>query len=244
MVQQKEDQSTKEATEQIRDYIELTAENFEKEITQINDACVVYFTTLGAEEDITKEYKYYKQLARHLMGPIKMAAFRLKPDADDFQDLKKAYRVGKVEAGKPELRYYPNEITGETKLDRSYSLPLDLTSNDFSVIVEEIESSFESHIADVQPQLFNNYIVQYGKDQQKHVVYYMYRDEQKISLTFKHLSNHPVFKEDCAFLGMKDPPYEMFQGLREEMLPSIGFVPKLDENFQEGAINQANMDAA
>lgn len=38
----------------------------------------------------------------------------------------------------------------------------------------------------------------------------MYRDEQQISLAFRHLSNHPVFAEEFVFLGMKDPPYEMF----------------------------------
>lgn len=92
--------------------------------------------------------------------------------------------------------------------------------------------------------MFNQYIIQYAKEQQKHVVYYMYRDEQQISLTFRHLSNHPVFKEDCAFLGIKDPPYQMFQGLTAEMLPSLGIVPRLDESFQEGHIQQANMDAA
>lgn len=109
MVQQKEDQSTKEATDQIRDLIELDVDNFDKEIVQMNDACMVYFTTLGAEEEITKEYKYFKQLARKLMGPIKVAVFRMSPEAANFKDLKKEFRVGKLDAGKPELRYYPNE---------------------------------------------------------------------------------------------------------------------------------------
>jgi len=58
--------------------------------------------------------------------------------------------------------------------------------------------------------MFNNYIMQYAKDEQKHVVYYMYRDDQQMSITYKHLSNHPLFKEDCVFLGMKDPPMELF----------------------------------
>lgn len=74
----------------------------------MNDACIVYYTMLGPEDDITKEYKYFKQFARYLMGPIKIAVFRLTPESD-----KKQFRVGKVEAGKPELRYYPNEVKGD-----------------------------------------------------------------------------------------------------------------------------------
>jgi len=35
---------------------------------------------------------------------------------------------------------------------------------------------------------------------------------------------------------MKDPPYEIFKGLNEKMLPSIGLIPKLDDSFSEGNI--------
>jgi len=35
---------------------------------------------------------------------------------------------------------------------------------------------------------------------------------------------------------MKDPPYDIFKGLNEKMLPSIGLIPKLDETFTDGNI--------
>jgi hypothetical protein len=72
-------------------------------------------------------------------------------DANDpnFKELKKQFKVTKLDVGKPELRYYPNEQKGSAKVDRSYSLPLDLESKDFTRIQEEIESTFESHIIDI-----------------------------------------------------------------------------------------------
>jgi hypothetical protein len=43
---------------------------------------------------------------------------------------------------------------------------------------------------------------------------------------------------------MKDPPAHIFDGLKKEFLPSVGVVPKLDESFEEGHIQQSNIDAA
>lgn len=43
---------------------------------------------------------------------------------------------------------------------------------------------------------------------------------------------------------MRDPPLEIFQGLKKEMLPSIGFIAKIDENFKEGHLQQSVFDAS
>lgn len=131
----------------------------------MNDAAMVYFTTLGADEDVAKEYKYFKQLTLQLLGPVKTMVFRMSPDAENYQELKKQFRVPKLDVGKPDLRYYPNEVTGQQKLERSFGLPLDLKSRDFQPIIEEIESAFESHITDIQAHMFNQYIIQYAKEQ-------------------------------------------------------------------------------
>ena len=241
--QQKEDQQTEEETKQA-DIPELDADSFDAHVTSTTDGCIVYFTTLAKDQVVSKEYKYYNLLLKHFLGPIRVATFRLHPDNENYETLKKQFKVSKLEVGKPELRYYPNEVAGQQKLDKSYSLPLELDNKDMSRIMEDVESTFQSNIVDIQGHLFNNYIMQYAKDEQKHVVYYMYRDEQQLSLAFKHISNHALFKDECVFLAMKDPPMQLFQGLRKEMMPSIGFIPRLDESFKEGKIEQANMDAS
>jgi len=33
---------------------------------------------------------------------------------------------------------------------------------------------------------------------------------------------------------MHDPPFEIFKGLNEKMLPSIGLIPKLEDDFKDG----------
>jgi hypothetical protein len=55
-------------------------------------------------------------------------------------------------------------------------------------------------------------ILQYAKEEQKHVVYYMY-DDTEINLSFKAISQHPVFKDDCVFWSLHDPDTKFFQGL-------------------------------
>ena len=71
----------------------------------------------------------------------------------------------------------------------------------------------------------------------------MYKEDEGMNINFQILSNHPLF-EDSVFFAMKDPPIEMFQGLKEDMLPNIGVIPKLDPEFKEGNINQSNIDAS
>lgn len=48
----------------------------------------------------------------------------------------------KLDAGKPELRYYPNEVQGQPKIEKSFTLSLDMESDDFSAITEEIMENF------------------------------------------------------------------------------------------------------
>jgi len=67
----------------------------------------------------------------------------------------------------------------------------------------------------------------------------MYKSEH-ISIVFKALSRHPIFY-DCVFFGLYDPPQDYFQGLTDEMLPSIGLVKALNQDFTEGNISQTNI---
>lgn len=66
----------------------------------------------------------------------------------------------------------------------------------------------------------------------------MYEGKDGISINFMALSQHPLFEDNCVFLALFNPPYEQFEGLRKEMLPNVGIVPKLDVGFTEGHIQQ------
>ena len=37
--------------------------------------------------------------------------------------------------------------------------------------------NFEAKIVDIQPAMFNQFVVQYGQIEQKHIAFYMYRDD-------------------------------------------------------------------
>ena len=90
---------------------------------------------------------------------------------------------------------------------------------------------------------FNQFIVRYAKDEQKNVVYYMYRDDQEISLDFKAVSEMSLLKEDSVFLAMQNPSPEFFKGLDMRMLPVIGVIKKLGADFVDGNIEQQHISA-
>lgn len=51
---------------------------------------MVYFTTLGKEDDLVKEYVHYNKLVRAISGPVKLATFRFDAEnTEEFQKLKK-----------------------------------------------------------------------------------------------------------------------------------------------------------
>ena len=99
------------------DHVIVNETNFQKEILDSNDACLVYFTTKAAGEDLKKEYKEFGRLERELSGAIKLAVFRMDSSGESgsFSELKKEYKVAALNAGKPVIRFYPNEIKGELK---------------------------------------------------------------------------------------------------------------------------------
>uniref|UniRef100_A0A7S3MVM5 Uncharacterized protein n=1 Tax=Strombidium inclinatum TaxID=197538 RepID=A0A7S3MVM5_9SPIT len=128
-------------------------------------------------------------------------------------------------------------------MSNSFGILFDKNTKDLTSILEEINNGFQHEVMEISPAIFNNMIITYSLEQQKHVIYYMYDDEDGVSLNFKAISAHPIFEEDCVFMALYEPPTQMFPGLTKDMLPSIGVVPRLDPNFKEGNIQQSNVDA-
>lgn len=58
--------------------------------------------------------------------------------------------------------------------------------------------------------MFNNILVQHALHEQKNVIYYMFDDENGVSLGFKAISNNPIFKDNSIFLSLQNPPAEYF----------------------------------
>ena len=85
---------------------------------------------------------------------------------------------------------------------------------------------------------FNNVIVKYAKEQQKSVCYFMHTSDQEVDLKFRALSQHPLFQDDVFFTELRDPDPQFFIGLDMNLLPTIGVVGKLDDNFKDGEISQ------
>jgi hypothetical protein len=100
------------------------------------------------------------------------------------------------------LRYYPNRAVGDIKDSRSYEIFFNKDAKTFENIEGEIVENYEHDVVDIIPSSFNQFIVRFAKDEQKNVIYFMYRDDQEITLDYKAVSEHPLLKEDSVFLAM------------------------------------------
>ena len=83
--------------------------DFEKMVLADTEPWLVYFTT-SAEEDLTSEYKYFNKLTRQIQGAVKVGVFRFEKDD---AELKKKLKVAGLDAGKPKIRFYPNNAVDE-----------------------------------------------------------------------------------------------------------------------------------
>lgn len=120
----------------------------------------------------------------------------------------------------------------------SFAILFNKEEKDVEPIITEIQESYKHSVTEVQPSLFNSMIIQYALEEQKNIIYYMYEGHKGLSLNFMALSNHPLFEDNSVFLAIFNPPYHLFEGLKKEMLPNVGVVPKLDVGFTEGHIQQ------
>ena len=98
-------------------------------------------------------------------------------------------------------------------------------------------------MTEVSSRDFNNMILRYAKEEQKNVVYYMFRSDQELELNFMALSKETIFESDCVFVSVQNPSAQQFQGMDMDQLPTVGVVGALDPEFQEGSISQTNVNA-
>ena len=155
------------------------------------------------------------------------------------QEKKKEFKVTGLDENKPQLRYYPNVATGKVKSDTSFQILFDKSSSSIDNILEEIEQIFEYKISPVAPQHFNDAVISASKEHKKSLVYALHNSDQKLPLGFKAISMNPIFQETAVFMNMVDPPLQMFPGLSKEILPIVGIVAVLDDNFVDGEVQQS-----
>jgi hypothetical protein len=193
-------------------------------------ASLVYFTALPSDQEPVQEFKGFNKLARALKGSVKVGVFRL--TGEDAAESRKKFRLS--EGSKPELKFFPNSEAGEQKLNQAFGILFNKESKHVDSVLEEVSEGMQHTITEISPAIFNSMIVNYAQQQQKNIVYFMYAEGQAVSIAFKALSTHPLFKEDSVFLSLFNPPLQMFPGLKQEMMPSIGIVHKIAPDFVEG----------
>mmetsp|Transcript_3358 Transcript_3358/g.5612 ORF Transcript_3358/g.5612 Transcript_3358/m.5612 type:complete len:118 (-) Transcript_3358:865-1218(-) len=114
-------------------------------------------------------------------------------------------KLSSLDVQKPELRFYPNMDSGESKVQNSFGILFNKENKNLEAILEEISNNLEHTVKEISTSIFNNMIVTYAQEQQKNVVYFMYDDGQSVSISFKALSTHPLLQEDCVFMALFKP---------------------------------------
>ena len=62
---------------------------------------------------MSTEYKSFKKLARAVKGITRVGVFHLEKSLDNFEAMRKEYKVPTLDEGKPKMRYLPNNIDGD-----------------------------------------------------------------------------------------------------------------------------------
>ena len=142
--------------------------------------------------------------------------------------------------GRPQLRYYPNEMKGKAKIEGGHIIDFDVSDRNIKPIIDDLHNSIEHDVQEIGSKEFNNMVLRYAKDEQKSVIYLFYKEEH-VNLAFKALSKHPIFWE-CVFFSFYDPSPSQFVGLADEVLPSLGFIGALEQDFVEGNVSPVNIN--
>ena len=85
-------------------------------------------------------------MARFLFGAVKVAVYRIDKDAADFKELKKRFKLSKLDDGKPEMRMFPNDVTGDSKMSAMIEIPFDKAKKNLQPLYDEISAGMTSNI--------------------------------------------------------------------------------------------------
>lgn len=132
-------------------YAELTSGNFTEFVQNDKEAILVYFTTLAADKQVKDEYKYFNRMSRFLFGAVKVAVFRVNKEAEDFKDIKKRFKLSKLDDNTPELRFFKNDLTGDDKQGSMVNIAFDKENKNLRDIYDDISAAYTSEIQDINP---------------------------------------------------------------------------------------------
>ena len=77
---------------------------------------------------------------------MKVAVFRINKDGEEFKDIKKKYKLFKLDDNKPEMKLFPNDLTGAEKITAMMDIPFDKGSKNLKEIYDEISSGMNHEI--------------------------------------------------------------------------------------------------
>ena len=132
-------------------------------------------------------------------------------DDGEFDELIKHFKIPNLNANKPVLRFYPNGVSGDAKVEAAHNLKFDRLDSNIGPIIDEIHDSFEHNVQKVVSVDVDDMIKEYAAEKQQNVVLHVHKDE-RVSLAYKALSKHQIF-HNCVFFSVQFPKTG-FQGLR------------------------------
>lgn len=205
--------------------------NFKEKVINNELPHLVYYTTLAKGADISREFPMFNRMLRYYKGILNVVVYNMDPTAANHAELVKKYKLGTVSAGKPKMRFYPNQFKGDMKVSKSYKIFFETKAKDLKKITKQIKEGYESKIiSSLTPDGLSGLLKKHGKDEYKDCVFLLYRNDQQMELNFKGLSEHPVFKDNTVFLAQRDPDLSKMNNVNLGSLPMVGIVRKLQKH--------------
>lgn len=159
------------------------------------EATLVYFTEEGAD---TPHMDILDDIALDLGDFINIVLF---PTSKEL--FRKEYS-----GSLPQFRTYRNQVTGEKKKEGSFEILLPRSATLVKqTILDEVSYNFESDVKEVSEQIFFNLGGEYTRDEStpKHVVAYLYDDDQGANIQIKALSADKWLSRDFVFMAIAAP---------------------------------------
>ena len=125
--------------------------------------------------------------------------------------------------------------TGEEKIKKKVNL---LKTDSLKGLIEQIKTAYKEDSVPIDDHILNSYLAPYLKwpddesETPKVLVIYFHKDETDLRLSFKAITQDPIFKERFKFITVAEPSEATRQTFQIKKLPHIAGVITIPPQMQ------------
>lgn len=135
----------------------------------------------------------------------------------------------------PQYFFLKPSYTGAEKIKKKANL---IKTESFKGLLEQIKTTYKEDSVPINDHILNSYLAPYLKwpddveEPPKILVIYFHRDESDVRLSYKAITQDPIFKERFKFITVSEPSEGTRQTFQITKLPHIAGVITLPPEMQ------------